>query len=278
MREGPGFRWFRRGVLTFLTLITVVPLYVVVSSSVKPLADVQGRFSWIPREVTLSPYVDTWTTVPLARYLVNSLIVAAVSASLALLVAVAAAYALSRFTFRGDRAFRLAVLSTQMVPGMLFLVPLFLIFSQVHTWLGIRVIGTHAGLIVTFMTFSLPFAIWMLTGLFAGIPREVEEAALLDGLGRIGVLLRIVLPLARPALAAVGIFAFVIAWGEVLFASVLSDADTRTLAVGLRAYITQSTVLWNELMAASVIASVPVVVGFLMLHRHLMRGLGAGLR
>lgn len=278
MHESAGFRWFRRAGLTFLTLFTVVPLYVVVSSSVKPLVDVQGAFTWIPSSVTLAPYWDTWTTLPLARYLVNSLVVSATSALLSLLVAVFAAYALSRFTFVGRRMFRLSVLSTQMVPGMLFLVPLFLLFTQVQTWFGVQLVGSYVGLVITFLTFSLPFAVWMLTGYFAGLPQDVEEAAMLDGLGRVAVLLRIVLPLARPAIVAAGIFAFVIGWGEVLFASVLTDANTRTVAVGLRSYASQSTVLWNELMAASVLVSVPVVVGFLALQRHLMRGLATEAR
>lgn len=273
MHESLGFRWFRRAGLTFLALFTAVPLYVVASSSIKPLADVQSAFQWIPSSITAAPYRDAWTTLPLARYLLNSLVVSAVSALLAVAVAVLAAYALSRFAFRGSRTLQLTVLATQMVPGMLFLVPLFLLFSHVHARIGVQLVGSYAGLVIAFLTFSLPFCIWMLAGYFAGLPRDVEEAALLDGLGRVAVLWRIVLPLARPAIVAAGIFAFVIGWGEVLFASVLTDADTRTLAVGLRSVAAQSSVLWNELMAASVVVSVPIVLGFVVLQRHLIGGL-----
>lgn len=275
MRESAGFRWFRRIGLMFLTLFTGLPLYVVVSSSIKPLEDVQGTFSWLPNTMTLVAFRDTWTTLPLARYLANSVAVSVVSALLSLLVAVFAAYALARFVFVGQRAFRLAVLSTQMVPGILFLVPLFLLFSQVHSWFGVSLVGSRVGLVITFLTFSLPFSIWMLAGYFAGLPRDVEEAAMLDGLGRVAVLLRIVVPLSRPAIVAAGVFAFVIAWGEVLFASVLTDSSTRTVSVGLRSVLSESTVRWNELMAASVLVSVPVVLGFLVLQRHLLRGVAS---
>ncbi|NEE03294.1 carbohydrate ABC transporter permease [Phytoactinopolyspora halotolerans] len=277
MREGPAFRWFRRAGLTFLTLFTVLPLYVVVSSSIKPLADVEGTFSWIPERVTLAPYLDAWTTVPLARYVANTLVVSLASAALSLPVAVLAAYALARFAFAGRRAFRLVVLSTQMVPGILFLVPLFLLFTQVHAWFGVELVGSRPGLVITFLTFSLPLSIWMLTGYLAGLPREIEEAAMVDGLGYVGVVWRIVVPLATPAIVAVGVFAFIIGWGEVLFASVLTDSETRTLSIGLRGFASESTVQWNQLMAAAVLASLPVVLGFLLLQRHLMRGLASGL-
>lgn len=276
MHESTGFRWFRRVGLTFLVVITALPLYVIVSSSAKPLIDVQGVFSWIPSRVTLTPYRDMWTTIPLGRYVANSLVVAVSSTLLAVAVAVFAAYALSRFAFRGRRMLSMAILASQMAPGIFFLVPLFLLFVQINSWLGIQLTGSYAGLIITYLTFALPFSIWMLAGYFAGLPREVEEAALVDGLGRIAVLLRIVVPMARPAIVAVAVFAFVLAWSEVLFASVLTNASTRTLAVGLQSYASQSSVLWNQMMAASVVVSLPVVVGFLYLQRYLVRGLTTG--
>jgi multiple sugar transport system permease protein len=276
MRETRGSRALRVGGLAFLTLLTGFPLYVIVSSSLKPLADVRGTFSWIPSEVTLRAYADMWSTIPLARYFANSLVVALAATALSLTIAVFAAYAVARMRFRGSRTFSMVVLSTQMFPGILFLLPLFLLFVQIQTRLGVQMTGTHVGLVITYLTFSLPFSIWMLVGYFAALPRELEEAAAIDGSGRIGTLFRVVLPVARPGIVAVGVYAFVTAWGEVLFASVLTNADTRTLAVGLQAYASQSSVLWNQLMAASVVVSLPVLVGFLALQRHLVQGLSAG--
>jgi multiple sugar transport system permease protein len=276
MLETPGFRWFRRVGLTFLTVITFLPLYVIVSSSVKPLIDVQDVFKWIPSRVTLAPYRDMWTTIPLAKYLANSLIVSVTSTVLALVVAVFAGYALARFRFRGSSTFSFVVLSTQMFPGILFLLPLFLVFVQIQTLFGIKLTGSIAGLVITYLTFSLPFSIWMLVGYFNSLPAELEEAALVDGTGRLGALFRIVLPVARPGIIAVGVFAFITAWSEVLFASVLTNTNTRTLPVGLQAYATESGVYWDQLMAASVVVSIPVLVGFLSVQRYLVRGLSAG--
>jgi multiple sugar transport system permease protein len=170
----------------------------------------------------------------------------------------------------------MVVLSTQMFPGILFLLPLFLIFVKIQDAIGIQMTGSYKGLIVTYLTFSLPFAIWMLTGYFSSLPKELEEAALVDGSGRVGALMRVVIPVARPGIVAVAVFSFITSWGEVLFASVLTNESTRTLAIGLQAYASQSNVYWNQLMAASVVVSLPVLIGFLAVQRYLVRGLAAG--
>jgi multiple sugar transport system permease protein len=276
MHETRGFRWFRRIVLTFLTVFTVLPLYVLVVTSVKPLENVRGMFTWLPERVTLQPYVDMWTTIPLARYLTNSLIVTTTATALALVVAVLAAYPLSRLRFRGRRLFSMTVLSTQMFPGILFLLPLFLIFVRLEDLTGIEFTGSYTGLIITYLTFALPFSIWMLAGYFSAIPEGLEEAAMIDGTSRIGALVRVILPVARPGILAVGVFAFITAWGEVLFASVLTDTETRTLSIGLELYTSQTDTLWNELLAASVTVSLPVVVAFMLVQRYLVSGLSAG--
>jgi multiple sugar transport system permease protein len=276
MHETRGFRWFRRIVLTFLTVFTVLPLYVLVVTSVKPLENVRGMFTWLPDRVTLQPYVDMWATIPLARYLTNSLIVTTTATALALVVAVLAAYPLSRLRFRGRRLFSMTVLSTQMFPGILFLLPLFLIFVRLEDLTGIEFTGSYTGLIITYLTFALPFSIWMLAGYFSAIPEGLEEAAMIDGTSRIGALVRVILPVARPGILAVGVFAFITAWGEVLFASVLTDTETRTLSIGLELYTSQTDTLWNELLAASVTVSLPVVVAFMLVQRYLVSGLSAG--
>ncbi|WP_150249433.1 carbohydrate ABC transporter permease [Nocardiopsis deserti] len=276
MNETRGFRWFRRIVLTFLTVFTVLPLYVLVVTSVKPLENVRGMFTWFPDRVTLQPYVDMWTTIPLARYLTNSLVVTTTATALALVVAVLAAYPLSRLRFRGRRLFSMTVLSTQMFPGILFLLPLFLIFVRMEDLTGIEFTGSYTGLIITYLTFALPFSIWMLAGYFSAIPEGLEEAAMIDGTSRIGALVRVILPVARPGILAVGVFAFITAWGEVLFASVLTDTETRTLSIGLKLYTSQTDTLWNELLAASVTISLPVVVAFMLVQRYLVSGLSAG--
>lgn len=276
MRETTSAKVFRIVVITVLTIFTVIPVYVMVISGLKPLKDVQGDFSWWPSTLTIQPYIDMWKTVPLADYFVNSVIVASVATVLALIIAIFASYAISRYTFRGRTLFSTTVLSTQMLPGVLFLLPLFLIFVNINTNFDIQLVGTRAGLIITYLTFSLPFSIWMLAGYFDGIPRELDEAAKVDGSGPMGALFRVILPAARPGLVAVAIYSFMTSWGEVLFASVMTTDANRTLAVGLQLYSTQTNVYWNQIMAASVVVSIPIVVGFLLLQRNFVAGLTAG--
>ncbi|MBF0817577.1 carbohydrate ABC transporter permease [Microbacterium paludicola] len=276
MIETRGFKILRAVGLAVLSMLVIVPLYVMVVTSFKPLQDVSGTFEWWPSVLTIQPYIDMWSTVPLARYFTNSLIVTVVATICSVVLAILAAYAVSRFSFRGNRLFRLVVLSTQMFPGILFLLPLFLIFTQVQKTIGVQLNGSYLGLILTYLTFSLPFSIWMLTGFFAAMPAALEEAAMIDGLSRWGALWRIVIPVARPGIIAVSVYCFITAWSEVLFASVLSNKDTRTLSIGLRAYASQTDVYWNEMMAASIVVSLPVLIGFLIVQRQLISGLSAG--
>ncbi|WP_335979636.1 carbohydrate ABC transporter permease [Streptomyces sp. CA2R106] len=276
MAQPRSFVWTRRVVLTLLLLFVLVPVYVMLSSSLKSLSDVQGSFQWIPRHVTVKPYVDIWHTIPLAHYFANSLIVSVSATVLSVAVAIFASYGVSRYRFVGRRLFTVTVLSTQMFPGILFLLPLYLIFVNIGNDTGITLNGSRLGLVITYLTFSLPFSIWMLVGYFDSIPRDLDEAAKVDGCGPMGALFRVVVPAAIPGIVAVSVYAFMTAWGEVLFASVMTNEGTRTLAVGLREYATQNDVYWNQVMAASLVVSVPVVAGFLLLQRYLVAGLTAG--
>jgi multiple sugar transport system permease protein len=276
VRNTTGFKVYRVVVLVVLGLFTAVPLYAMVTSSLKPLSDVQGAFTWWPTNLTVQPYIDMWSTVPLASYFYNSVVVSVCATVASVVLAILAAFAVSRFAFRGRTVFTTTVLSTQMFPGVLFLLPLFLIFTNINSATGVQLVGSKFGLIITYLTFTLPFSIWMLVGYFDSIPRELDEAAMVDGCGPLGALLRVVLPAARPGVIAVLIYSFMTAWGEVLFASVMTTDANRTLAVGLRLYSTQTNVYWNQIMAASLFVSVPVVVGFLLAQRHFVAGVTAG--
>lgn len=276
MRETVGQKIFRIVFVVILTLFVVVPLYVMVTSSMKPLGEVQNAFSWIPQHLTLEPYVQIWQTVPLAQYFLNSVIVCVTATAISLVIAIFAAYAVSRWKFPGRSIFTTTVLSTQMLPGVLFLLPLFLIFVTITQSTGIPLIGTRLGLIITYLTFVLPFSIWMLAGYFDGIPRELDEAAKVDGTGPMGALFYVVLPAARPGIVAVAIYSFMTSWGEVLFASVLTTGSSQTLAIGLQQYSTETNVFWNQIMAAALVVSVPIVVLFLILQRNFVAGLTAG--
>ncbi|WIB76484.1 carbohydrate ABC transporter permease [Curtobacterium sp. MCPF17_002] len=276
MRETTGAKSFKIVTLVILTLFTVVPLYVMITTAIKPLGDVQNNFTWIPTNITFQPFIDMWSTVPLGRYFINSLVVCTVATVFSLIIATFAAYGVSRWNFKGKSAFTTAVLSTQMFPGVLFLLPLFLIFTNLGNALGVQLVGSWLGLIITYLTFTLPFSIWMLAGYFETIPRELDEAAMVDGSGPMGALFRVILPSARPGLVAVGIYSFMTAWGEVLFASVMTNGLGSTLAVGLQQYSTQTNVYWNQVMAASLVVSIPVVAAFLVVQRQFVAGLTAG--
>jgi len=276
MRESASFRVLRVVGLGFLALFTLAPIYVMVVSSLKPLADVQGEFTWIPTTLTLRPFIDIWSTIPLGQYFLNSTIVSLCATAASVVLAIFAAYAVSRYRFRGRGLFRVTVLSTQMFPGILFLLPLYLIFVQIGQMTGFPLQGSRTGLVLTYLTFSMPFAIWMMVGYLESIPRDLDEASHVDGAGPLKTLFLVVLPSAAPGIAAVSIYAFMTAWGETLFASVMTTTDNRTLAIGLREYSTQINVYWNEVMAASIVVSIPVVLGFLLLQRFLVAGRTAG--
>src|SRR6266511_847559 len=173
MRETTAERYARRIVLGLLTLFVVVPLFAMVSSAAKPLRDVQGVFTWLPTHPTVQAFGDMWTTVPLGRYLMNSLVVSSLAAVISVAVAIFAAFAVSRYRFRGRTLFS----------GILFLLPLFLIYVNLGNATGIQLYASRAGLIITYLTFSLPFSIWMLVGYLGAIPRGLDEAAQVDGAG-----------------------------------------------------------------------------------------------
>ena len=276
MRETVGTRVFRVVTIVALSLFTIFPIWVMITSSVKPLGEVLNSFTWWPKHITFQPYIDIWKTVPLAQYFLNSLIVCTAATAISLVIAVFAAYAVSRWRFRGRNVFTTTVLSTQMFPGILFLLPLFLFFINITQLTGIPLIGTRLGLVITYLTFVLPFSIWMLAGYFDGIPRDLDEAAKVDGTGAMGALWYVLLPAAKPGLTAVGIYSFMTSWGELLFASVLTNGNTQTLAIGLQQYSTQVNVYWNQIMAASLVVSIPIVIAFLLLQRSFVAGLTAG--
>jgi multiple sugar transport system permease protein len=277
MREERSFRIFRWVVLVPLTIFTIVPLYVMITSALKPLKDVQGAFQWWPTNLTFQPFIDIWTTVPLAHYFLNSIIVSVTATIFSVIIAIFASYALSRYTFKGRGAFAGVVLSTQMFPGVLFLLPLFIIFVNIDKALGFTFFyQTLLGLIITYLTFTLPFSIWMLSSYMDGIPKDLDEAARVDGTTALGALFRVILTAARPGIIAVGVYSFMTAWGEILFASQMTNSATRTLSVGLQSYATETNVYWNQIMAASLVVSIPIVVGFLFLQKYLVAGLTAG--
>jgi len=278
MHESISYRVVRAIVLAFLGLFTAFPLWVLFTGSISTAAATDGTFRWFPKIINWHSYIGMWKTAPLLHFLLNSLLVSSVSSVVSLPIAILAAYGLTRYRLAGGGMLLRVVLATQVFPGIMFLLPLFVLYTTIDRLFGVPLDGTYYGLIITYLTFALPFSIWLLTGYFDTIPRDVEEAAMVDGAGRLRAFAHTTLRMAMPGVSAAGVFTFITAWGEVLFASVLTSSATRTLPVGLELYESPvaSVIHWNELMAASLTVSIPVVVGFLLLQRYFVRGLSAG--
>jgi multiple sugar transport system permease protein len=258
--------------LAALLLFVLAPLYWITVTAFKSEGQIVIRASdlW-PTPWTLEQFSDLFTTKAFGRWYVNTLLVSAASTAVALVCAALAGYALARLRFRGAQGFTTTVLLTYVMPGALLFIPLYQLL------IGVRLTDSLWSLVVTYPTFTLPFATWLLTGYFASIPVELEEAALVDGCTRVQALWRVVLPLARPGLLAVAMFTLTNAWNEFLFAFVfITKDDYKTLPVGMQSMIIGDVVPQGQLAAASLLVSIPVVVMYAFGQRFLTEGLTAG--
>jgi ABC-type glycerol-3-phosphate transport system permease component len=271
-------RWGRSRVIawyvmmTGLTIVALFPFYWMLVSSFKTEAELfELQPTLIPLNPSIGFYERLLTGTPFVRYFLNSTLVSLVTTSLVIVVATLAAYSLARFRFRGREPFALSMLVGQMFPSVLLAIPIFVILSQ------IGLLNSFVGLVMAYVTFALPFCTWMLRGHFMNVPLELEESAMIDGATRLGAMVRITLPLAAPGIAATAILGFLLAWNEYLFAAVLiTKDDLKTLPVGLSGYISPWFVDYGVLMAGSVMASVPVIIFFVLVQRYIIAGLTSG--
>ena len=225
---------------------------------------------------TLRAFSGMWDTVDFERYLVNSLIICTSAALVATALASCAGYALARFRFRGSRPFGVAVIGTQLIPGSMFLLPLFVGFIWLKQNLAITLYDTHAGMILVYTAFFTPVAIWFMRSFFLAIPRDLEDAAMVDGCTGFGAFWRIVLPNARPGLVACFVYAFLFAWDELLFVAALTQSTAETIPIGIRNFIGNYQERTAQLMAAGVISTLPVLIAFFATQRWLVKGLTSG--
>ncbi|HJS23810.1 MAG TPA: carbohydrate ABC transporter permease [Pyrinomonadaceae bacterium] len=255
-------------------LFALAPVYWMLTISLKTEVD---QFAmpppWFGFKPTFAHYYDAFVTRSFGDYLLNSAIVAVASTACALVIGTLAAYALARFQLPWslNRRLSLWILSTRMFPAIVTAVPLFLMMRDV------RLLNTRASLIIVYTAFNLPFVVWMMRGFFAELPRDLEEAALVDGDSRLGALVRVVLPLVAPGLAATAVFCLIVSWNEFLFALVLTQTDAAmTLPVGIAGRVTQFEIKWGVMSAAATVAIVPILVFALALQKYLVRGLSMG--
>jgi multiple sugar transport system permease protein len=216
---------------------------------------------------TLANYAQVFADNNFPRYVINSTVVAGGATLIGLLLGLPAAYALARYR---RTAVGVVLLAARMAPGIAFLIPLFVMFLSVH------MVGGYTSLIASHLIFTLPLTVWMMVGFIEAIPREVEQAALIDGCRITGVLMRIVVPLAAQGIAATSILAFIASWNNFLFALVLSNDRTKTLPVAVLGYIGYNSIEWGTLMAAATFITLPVLVLALCVQRYIVRGLVAG--
>src|SRR6266550_4638197 len=258
------------GLLVFLVII--FPVYWMVATAFKPGSEIIANTPvWFPTHPTLSNFSDAihrpyfWTSVR------NSLIVVVSVVIISLVLAFLAALALAKFRFYGRKAFIVLIIGVQMVPLNALIIPLYITLSRAHQ------VNKLSGVIITYLTFVLPFTIWTLRGFILGVPRELEEAAMVDGTTRFGAFVRILLPLVAPGLVATSIFAFIQAWNEYIMAYVLlSSPEKQTLTVWLASFTTNRGTAWGPLMAGATLTALPVVVFFLLVQRRIAFGLTAG--
>jgi len=272
MNRTPAWNIVLGVVVGFFTLLIGLPFWWVVTGSIKAPQEIIARTpTFFPHSFTLQHFDKLLSSSDYPVYLANSLIIASASTVITLLLAVPAAYAFFRMRFFGRETLYRAILLAYAFPSIVVLIPLFGMFVR----LGL--VDTLLGLVVVNAAFALPFSIWMLRSFFASVPKEIEEAAIMDGAGVFVILRRIMIPLIAPGLASVAIFAFVMAWTEYVFASVLIISDVkRPIPVGFAGIIGQYQIDWGLLLSGSVLAILPVVVLFGLVGRWFVRGLTEG--
>jgi N,N'-diacetylchitobiose transport system permease protein len=273
-RRGPRARqagWNAVGLAIFVVM--VFPVFWMISTAFKPNEQIVSLSpTWFPLHPTLQHFRDAidkpffWTDVK------NSLIVVCATVAISIVLAFLAAVALARYGFAGRKLFVVLVIGIQMLPQAGLIIPLYVVLARYHQT------NALTGLTITYMTFVLPFCVWTLRGFLLGIPKELEEAAMVDGSTRLGVFIKILLPLMGPGLVATSVFAFITTWNEYIFAVVLlHDQSKQTVTVWLSYFLGSSRHTdWGALMAASTLTAVPVIVFFLMVQRRIAFGLTTG--
>jgi len=255
-----------------IALFVLTPLMWTLLSSLKPDTEILRHSSRIiPSRFVLSHYVNLFKNTSFLSYFFNSVVVGVVATPLTLIVAMPAAYSLTRFRYRGRNLYAAFILFSYMVPLLLLGIPMFIIMSYLH------ILNTRSSLILSYVAFSLPFSMWMLRSFFLSIPLSLEEAAMVDGASRLQALLRIVLPLSMPGLISCGIFTFVLVWNEYTLALLFIRSESlKTLPIGIAAFIGTTAYEWGYILSAIMMMTIPILFGFVFVQKALIRGFLVG--
>ncbi len=259
-------------ILIICSLFVLVPILWMLSTAIKTEQEtVAIPIRWMPENPTGESFRRVIFDYPFLLQLKNSLIVVLGSSLVTLIFSALAGYGVTRFNFKGRKSFMSFLLVTQMFPSIMLLVPFYTILRQVS------LLGTYLGLIVVYVAMMMAFATWMLTSFFRSIPTSLDEAAIIDGCSRFQVFYRVIMPLTLPGMISVFIYTLVMGWNEYMFAATyMQSVSMKTLVVGIAEFSGQYNVMWNDLMAASLFASIPLVVMFVFLQRYFISGMTAG--
>ncbi|MBM7094852.1 MULTISPECIES: carbohydrate ABC transporter permease [Alteribacter] len=256
----------------FVFVVSMFPFWWMVISSLKPSSEIFSSVpTFWPHDITFQHYYNIFVRANFWVYFTNSLMVAGTVTLLGTGIAALAGYAIGRFNIKGKNAILLMILSVQMFPLVVMIIPLFIVMSR----LGL--VNSLVGLVIVYLTFALPFCIWMMRSYFASIPVEIEEAAMIDGCTRMQAFRKVIFPLAWPGVSATSIFAFITAWNEFVFAvTFIQDDSLRTLPLALQQFFSRFTADFGGLMAASTIATIPVLLFFIFFQGKMTKGLVQG--
>ncbi|WP_083269753.1 carbohydrate ABC transporter permease [Bosea vaviloviae] len=260
------------GLLVLAIIVIFFPLAWMVTVSVRPNIEVMKMPpDWIPQVFTLQGYEKIFSNKKFLVVFLNTMMVSLMVTGLSLVLGAMAAYALARFKFIGQRAVLMFLITTQMFPLVLLCIPYFRIFITLGLY------DTRTSLVIVYLTFTLPFCILMLRSYFLNIPRDIEEAAMVDGCSRLGAIFRTLIPMSYPAFIGAGLYTFLLAWNEFLFAVVLIESwENRVLTMAIYSLMAEFVTEWNTMMAFSVLASLPLVIAFIFLQRFMVQGMTAG--
>lgn len=260
----------------FLSIITLFPIYWLFVISVKPAVELFTAPSVFLDHIYWNNYAKVLTNETLQRYMLNSVIISTGNAFLVTILAFMSCYALSRFDLGGKENIFFWTITNRMAPAAVFLLPLFLLYTQVFKIGEFKLYDTRIGMILLYCTFNLPFAIWTLRPTIDAIPKELDEAATMDGASTWQVISEVIFPLARPGLAVTLILTWVFAWNEFLMAATLTSFNARTITTGLSEYVTSTGTEWGTMASIAIITLIPALVVFAVVQRHIVAGLTFG--
>lgn len=261
-----------------IVAVVVFPIFWMVKVSLHTNGEIlQGITSMAIPEPQWHNYRNLWETINFGQYFKNSLIICTATMLISCFLAILAGYALARYRFPGSGLFGISVIGTQMIPGIMFLLPIYLLFLNIKDTLGLPMVDTYWGMVLVYSAFYTPMSIWIIRSFFVSIPKDLEESARIDGCNRIQAFVRVILPLSLPGIIAMCVYIFLTAWDELMFAWVLTTTpEVQTIPVGIRLFVGQYTNRYDLLMSAATVVTLPVIITFFLSQKYFISGMTAG--